>query len=165
MTKNKTLTLEELRRLLDYNPETGIFTRKISRSRLGQCGQIAGYTTPYGYRYIGIAGRYYPAHHLAWFYVYGSWPTHEIDHINGERSDNRLANLRDVTRTVNMQNLKRSRKDNTLGIFGVNVSRGRYLAQIQVNGKKIALGRFSTPEEAHATYLEAKRKYHKECTL
>jgi hypothetical protein len=97
------VTPERLREVLHYSPETGVFVRKISRGRKA-VGSVVGTTS----NIVWIDNASYRAHRLAWFYVTGAWPTHEIDHIDGDRANNRFLNLRDVTRSVNRENLKRS---------------------------------------------------------
>ena len=120
-----------------------------------------------GRLHIAFRGKRYLAHRLAWLFVYGKWPEGVIDHLNGNSLDNRISNLRDVSNTVNSQNQRKSRSDNQAGFLGVSWhSRTRkFLAQIQINGVKTHLGLFTTPEEAHAAYLAAKRKYHEGCTI
>lgn len=109
------------------------------------------------------------AHRLAWVHVHGSWPAGDIDHINGDKLDNRIANLRDVTRSVNKENMRSARGDNKVGLLGVHVRRQNttrpYVASIRVSGKLIHLGAHNTPEAAHAAYLEAKRRLHSGCTI
>jgi hypothetical protein len=93
-----------LRALLDYDPDTGVFTWRNPRTYWHKVGDVAGSVNGRGYRILGICGRYYAEHRLAWFYVHGAWPTHTIDHINRVRTDNRIANLRDVTMRENNLN-------------------------------------------------------------
>ena len=113
-----------------------------------------------------IDEREYSAHRLAWLYVHGAWPTGQIDHINGDRGDNRISNLRDVTPALNTQNQRRAARSNkSSGLLGVTANRGRWLAQISIGGKSRNLGRYATPEEAHAVYVAAKRVLHAGCTL
>jgi hypothetical protein len=163
--KEAKLTAERLRELLNYDPETGVFTWRVSRRATARPGSVAGTITPKGYRNIWIGGNY-RAHRLAWLYVHGKWPDHEIDHIDGNRANNAIANLRDVTRSVNHENLRCARSDNAHGLLGVSPSKGkRWKTSITVNGKWQHLGTFKTPEEAHAAYLEAKRRLHVGCTI
>lgn len=159
------LTAARLRELLDYNPETGLFTWAISR-RGCRKGDPTGKPHRNGYIMIGVMYRHRLAHRLAWLHTYGDWPTGEIDHINGIRSDNRIANLRDVSTAVNRQNLRAARSDNHhTGLLGVYKNHGQWSARVQVNGTQHYLGSFSTPEEAHSAYLAAKRKMHPGCTI
>jgi len=147
------LTQDLLIECFDYNQLTGWFTNRYSRGRAG-AGSRAGSETGHGYRRIIIGYNKYYEHHLAWLYIYGEWPD-EVDHINGDRSDNKISNLRLCTRTQNCFN----RKDGT-GISGL---KGAYLdprsskwfSKIQVGGQHKFLGNFDSPEEAHQAYLKA----------
>ena len=162
MTATKsTLTAESVHKILEYNPETGIFTYRISRGRGGKVGAIAGSLHSSGYIFIGR----YKAHRLAWLYVTGVWPN-EIDHINGVKHDNRWSNLRETTHSINMQNQYKVRRHNkSTGVLGVYAVGDKFQASIRTNGVLKFLGYFKTTEEAHAAYLEAKRKFHPECML
>lgn len=161
------ITADRGRELLIYDPETGVFTRRITAGKF-LAGTIAGTESAVGYIYIGIDGMPRLAHRLAWMYVHGAWPADQIDHINGNKSDNRIANLRDVSRATNMQNLKGARKDNkSSGLLGVTFNRhaGKFAAQITVEGKMRNLGLYGSPQEAHAAYLAEKRRVHHGCTI
>lgn len=151
----------ELKALLDYDPETGIFRWKVSRRGKVKPGQIAGNVQAMGYRYVPFRGRLIGAHRLAWLYVYGRWPTHDIDHINRVRDDNRIANLREATRSENMRNMIRRRSDAS-PYSGVcwDKQAGRWLACITSDGKQIHLGRYDTAEDAHAAYVQASKEVH-----
>jgi hypothetical protein len=161
------LTQIELKKLLNYDEKTGIFTRLIARNQF-KIGEIAGgLDVSTGYIRLRIAGKSYRAHRLAWLYTHGSWPIKYIDHINGDKTDNSILNLRDVTPSGNRQNQRVASKTNkTTGLIGISVySIGRYRAQISVYGKNKHLGLFDTPEEAHQAYLNAKRVLHATCTI
>jgi hypothetical protein len=101
-------------------------------------------------------------HRLAWLYVTGAWPKKHLDHINGDRADNRFCNLREADDAANNQNRKRANKCSLTGVLGVTYCKQtkRYRAVIMHNRKSIHLGRFDTPEEAHAAYVGAKRVLH-----
>lgn len=153
------ITPEKLREIVSYDPETGVFTWRKTRGR-ARAGNVAG--TPHNEGYISIValrGRYL-AHRLAWFYVHGEWPQDDIDHINGDRSDNRISNLRDVSRSENLQNVATARKSSTHGFIGASRQGGRWKARIKLNGKETHLGLFDTPEEASEAYLRAKAEMH-----
>ena len=166
MSKQDKITAAFLRELFHYDPETGVFTRLVTRQGQGaRAGDVAGTLKPSGYLTIWICGANHMAHRLAWLYVHGKWPTHEIDHIDGNRANNAIANLRDVTRSVNHQNLRRARSDSAHGFLGVSPFFGKWKARITVNRVFQHLGVFDTPEEAHAAYLEAKRRLHVGCTI
>lgn len=163
--KETLLTAEMVREILNYDPETGVFTWRKSIGGRSSPSAIAGRICQDGWRDIGINGPKYAAHRLAWIYMTGEWPSLYIDHINGDRLDNRFSNLRVVDNTVNIQNQRKANKRNSVGLLGVTTYKGRFIAQIGVNKKQIRLGCFSTPEEAHAAYLDAKRRLHPGCTI
>lgn len=151
----------ELWRLLDYNPDTGVFTARVRRGKR-RAGEIEGCLTPDGYVQITINGRHALAHRLAFVWMTGACP-HEVDHINGVRDDNRWANLREASRAHNMQNLGAAKRSNrTSGLLGCHLIKhtGRFAAQITVNKKVRHLGSFDTAEQAHAAYLKAKHELH-----
>ena len=154
------LTVEYLRSILNYDPETGIFTWKISNSSRAKVGAVAGSLDGNGYLRLRLQSRLYQAHRLAWFYMCGEWPKLNIDHINRNPSDNRLVNLRDVTQKQNLQNAGK-RSDNTSGHPGVSwyKQRSKWRARIKHNQKNIHLGYFSTLEEAIAARKAAERLY------
>ena len=161
------ITQTELKQQLHYNPDTGIFTRLVAKCRRFKAGDIAGCLSPNGYILIGINGKLYRAHRLAWLYVYGKFPKDQIDHINGIKSDNRIANLRESTHAENMQNEIKPRSNNTSGYLGVSwdKNRGNFVTSISINGKNKHLGYFEIAAEAHQVYLEAKRANHEFCTI
>ena len=151
-------TAHQLREMISYDPVTGVF-KWLYNSRNTRIGQEAGYRDRYVQ--IGISGRVYTAHRLAWLYMTGEWPTADLDHINGDKHDNRWDNLREADRSENNQNLG-MRSDNKSGFKGVwwNQANRNWSAQIQHRGKRHCLGNYPTPEEAYAAYLAAKRKLH-----
>lgn len=153
-------TAEQVMELLAYEPSTGAFTWKVGRRKV-KAGDRAGKTDSDGYRVIGISGRSHKAHRLAWLVTHGKWPTGEIDHINGNRSDNRIENLRDVDRGRNARNQTRLVKPETVsGLLGVtwHKPKNRWRACIRVGGRHTFLGYFDTPEAGHAAYMAAKRE-------
>jgi hypothetical protein len=162
-----TITQSQLKDLLHYDPETGVFSNRVTRNQLAKAGTEAGFITlPQGYRCIGIKGRQYRAHRLAWLYIHGVWPAGDIDHINGITDDNRLINLRDVATAENCQNQRKTRSDSTSGLMGARrFGEGKWQSSIKVDGRYMHLGTFTTPEEAHAAYITAKRKHHPMGTL
>jgi len=156
------LTAERLRELLDYDPETGVFTRRVRRTSGG-----TGWPDKVGYLYLMVDGKTYAAHRLAWLFMTGEWPTGELDHLDGNKACNAFANLREATRQTNMQNEVRARKSNKSGLMGVHFrkDRGKWVSAIRINGRARRLGQFDSPEEAHAAYVEAKRIHHAGFTL
>lgn len=165
------ISVARLRELLNFCPDTGVFTWRFSRKgRKGLAGAQAGTVDRKGYRYICLDRNKAGAHRLAWLYVHGTLPSDEIDHINGCRDDNRILNLRLATPTLNRENLHTAKKQNkSSGLLGVSRCLGnkdsRFRARITVGGKEILLGRFDTADEAHAAYLAAKREHHIGCTI
>jgi HNH endonuclease len=149
------MTQKQLKQALDYNPQTGIFTWKAGVSRKCPAGTIAGTPSFYGYIHICIAGKKHYAHRLAWLYIYGEFPKDAIDHVNRNKSDNRLGNLRPGNKSLNSANAK-GRRDGLKGAFR---NRRRWMGMITVNGKKKYLGNFLTEQEAHAAYAEAAKKH------
>ena len=160
---SRDLTAETLREYLSYDPETGVFTRIKSTTRPDRVGAVAGALDRQGHVQIRVLGTLHMAHRLAWLYTYGAWPTETIDHINGIKTDNRIANLRNVSQQLNNQNQIKSRGPS--GYLGVSKYRDKWRAQIRLSGVSIHIGYFYTPEEAHAAYVEAKRKLHAGCTI
>jgi HNH endonuclease/AP2 domain len=145
---------EDLNKELTYNPETGQFFWK----------KEAGTITGHGYRYIRVNGKMMLAHRMAWLMAYGEDPEGKlIDHINGNRLDNRIENLRLATYSQNSANAKRHSR-NTSGLKGASkVVRkgkwtGRWQSSITVDNKQVHLGSFGTKEQAHAAYMVAARK-------
>lgn len=161
------LTAQRLREILHYAPDTGIFTWLISPKRAIHTGCRAGGIDCRGYRTISIKRTRYFEHRLAWLYTHGIWPQQSIDHIDGNKSNNRIENLRDASDNINHQNLRRAKKDNRSGFLGVTSEKRPtpYRAHISVNGKRHYLGSFMTPEAAHEAYLAAKRRLHPGNTL
>lgn len=151
--------------VLSYDPDTGLFTRKIGWHRFS-AGSIAGALHPNGYVYISINGTRTGAHRLAWLYVEGTLPDCSIDHLNGVRSDNRIANLREASVTLNAENQRRPHSNNKSGFLGVSRNtQGSWSARIRVKGKLIQIGSFPDPEAAHSAYLNAKRLLHEGCSI
>lgn len=146
------ITQYRLKSLLTYDPDTGIFMRKGKRS---------GYNHHSGYRYVGIDGEKIIEHRLAWFYVYGVWPVADLDHINRNRSDNRIANLREANRATNCQNqpIRKSNKSGITGVYYHKVS-GKWAASISVDKRQIHLGVYDTMQEAAEIRRKAELTYY-----
>lgn len=144
-----------LREWFTYEPESGALTWAVNRQK-ALAGTLAGSVDPKGYRHVGILGRYYLVHRVCWAIHYGEWPRSFLDHINGEPSDNRISNLRLVTRQQNCMNQKLLSTNKT-GLKGVHLHRvtGKYAAKICYQGRPKHLGLFTDPLEAHEVYCLA----------
>ena len=159
---------ELLKAILSYDPETGLFIWKIDPPRgKSHKGCVAGSVAGNGYRQIKISGKVYAQHRLAFLYVYGRVPIDEIDHINGNKQDNRIVNLREASSSLNKQNRHIPSSNNFSGILGASLDkrRGYYVANISVDGKQKYLGSFKTAEDANKAYIDAKRIFHPGCTI
>jgi hypothetical protein len=153
------LTQERLKELLDYDEKTGVFTWKAD-GRRHVAGSIAGHEKPNGYLHLWIESKKYHAHRLAWLYVHGNMPKHQIDHINHNRADNRIVNLRDVSPLENQRNAS-LRNDNSSGVCGVcfDKTRNKWISRIKLEGKRKNLGRFHDFFAAVCARKSAEVKY------
>lgn len=145
--------------MLCYDPITGAFTWNVNKGP-AKMGSVAGWTR-LGYCGVYIDGKNYQSHRLAWFYTYGEWPAKHLDHINGVRSDNRIANLREATASENQQNQNKS-VSNKSGYPGVSWNRrsGKWQVHIMVNRKSIYLGSYVDIYDAVKARADGKRKHH-----
>ena len=166
------LTAERLREIVTYDLLTGVFKwnedpRATKRVNSRRSGKTAGSPHSAGYLTLRICGKNLFAHRLAWLYVHGEHPRGVIDHINGNVKDNRIANLRDTTMAINLQNSREASRNNKSGMLGVHRRKrdGKYMAEINILKTRIRLGPFDTAEAAHNAYVEAKRKHHPGCTI
>ena len=148
------LTPQKLRQLLDYNPETGVFVWKKTLSSKKINGNPAGKINSRGYHSIKINRKDYLAHRLAWLFVYDEFPKKFIDHINGNRLDNRICNLRNADYLVNARNRTTAKGFSKYG--------NKFRARIIVNNKFINLGTFDSEQEANLAFISAKNKYYPE---
>jgi hypothetical protein len=153
--------------VLKYAPDTGYFHWKVDVARSVPAGSIAGTLSSQNRIRIAYNGKTYYAHRLAWLFTHGKWPDGVVDHIDGDPSNNKIDNLRDVSVVVNGQNRKGSQNNNHTGLLGVGWHKqaGKFQSRIKIGNKLIWLGLFLTAEEAHTAYLKAKRKYHEGCTI
>ena len=149
----------DIKKYLRYDAETGKIFWKLNKDS-AKAGNEAGWGGIEHYHRLEINGKRYYAHRIAWLLTYGSWPEYHIDHINGNKKDNRLTNLRDVSITENARN-KKIYKNNTSGTIGVcfDKSKQGYVANITINGKYKNLGLFKNKEEAIAARAAANIKY------
>jgi hypothetical protein len=143
------LTQAELKKLLIYDPDTGVFVNRITRNPRAPIGAIAGTDHPDGYRHMKIDRKCYLSHRLAWLYIYGEWPKKQLDHINGDRKDNRIENLRLVCNKQNSEN-QTLHVNNTSGYRGVtwDKSAQKWMAQIRHNNVRKFIGRYESLKEA-----------------
>jgi hypothetical protein len=158
------LTSDRANELLTYDKETG---RVFRNKQHGLVGPIGCRNKRKGYLSSYVDGKPYQLHRVIWLMVYGSWPSDQIDHINGIPDDNRLCNLREATNALNAQNKRKPARRNKSGLLGVSwlPRANKWRAQVQVDGKPLYLGLFSNKHEAHQEYLNAKRHYHAGCTI
>lgn len=177
MAEREIHTVWYVRQALDYDPHSGEFswrprplehfpdTRAWRIWNTRYAGKKTGCNS-HGYRILVIGNKHYPAHRVAWCWMTGSWPKDQIDHINGVRSDNRWANLREATSAENHQN-RSIVSNNSSGILGVswNTRERMWAAQIHVEGKVRFLGYFHERESAKEKYLKAKSELHVFCPV
>lgn len=171
MTK-KLPTFEIASELLYYDANTGKLFWRVKRTCgrgrvFAEAGTEAGsIDISTGYSRISINYAHCYAHRLAWLLTHKVWPSGDIDHINGDRADNRIVNLRDVPHRINLQNRRKAQKNSASGVIGVHkVPSGRWKAIIQAPTGKIHIGTFDTLEQASEARLAAQRKFHDGCTI
>lgn len=159
-TKDQQISQDELKNLLKYDPTTGIFTWIKCANKNIRVGDVAGTDDKKGYRLIYVKGVLYKAHRLAWLYMYGVFPNNVIDHINQNKGDNRIENLRDCTHSENLQNSKIDKR-NKHGHKGINFFYGKWRATIAINKKSKHLGLFEKIEDAINARKKAENDLHK----
>ncbi len=160
LSKEQALTATRLREILDYDPDTGIFLWKIKASSKRPIGSRAGSVTSHGYRRIMINGLLYGEHRLAFLWQTGNFPQLDIDHINGDRQDNRWLNLREATPVQNCANsaLPKSNKSGHKGVWW-NRQRGKWQAMLNACGVRVHLGLFKDRHDACAAYRRADMEF------
>lgn len=152
------ITQDRLKSLLTYDPDKGEFFWRVNRTGGTKAGDRAGSFDTERYLVMRVDGRYYRGHRLVWLYVHGQWPTHHLDHINGDPSDNRLANLREATPAQNGMNRRKDirNKSGRTGVTWCATSK-KWRADIGQNGRVSHLGRFNTLEAAILARDKAER--------
>ncbi len=172
--------LDTFKTILEYNKNNGTFTwktklrehfnsdtgMKIANSRCE--GKLAGtIEKPSGYHCVRLLGKQYKIYRLVWLFEHGNWPDKDIDHIDGNKNNNHISNLREASHAENMQNIIKAQKNNKTGFLGVTKCKitGSYISQIGINGKTKRIGCFKTPEDAHEAYVNEKRLLHQFGTL
>jgi hypothetical protein len=160
--KQRNLTQQQVMAQVEYDPMTGIVTYKRSTLRI-KPGMLATRTDAAGYVTVQLAEAQVRAHQIAYMCMTGEWPASDIDHINGEKADNRWRNLRDVPHAVNNQNSHKPQSNNRLQVRGVGRhGKNGYRAAIQAFGKRVNLGTFPTLDGARQAYLDARQVLHAE---
>lgn len=158
-TKPPDFEPELLDEYFTYNEENGNLYRKQTRGGK-RAGTLAGYIRSDGYTYVRVNGRQYLGHLLVWYMINRTWPTHQLDHINGNKADNRIQNLRDVPQSLNQLNKSKANPASTSGLIGAHKNNGitnPWKSRITMpDGTRKSLGTFKTAEEASAAYLAAR---------
>lgn len=162
-----TISAEEVRKLLDYDPNSGVLAWKYRPNLRGRAktwnkryaGAMITSVNGHGYVQLSIYKRKYEAHRIAWLWFYGKMPSKGIDHINGNKTDNRIANLREASVAQNQWNRRKPKKFGLRGAI-FHALAGRWTSHIMINGISIYLGLFNTELEAHTAYKNASTKYH-----
>lgn len=155
----KYVNLELLKEFYLYNYDTGAFYHAKDRLFV-RAGTIAGSKDGNGYMTLTVSGKKIKSHRAAWFLTYGYLPEKFIDHIDGNRTNNAILNLRLVDRVQNAQNMRKAKSNSPSGLIGAFRHKHKWRSQIVVNKKTINLGCFNTAEEAHQAYIKAKRSMH-----
>lgn len=157
------LTQTELKELLAYDADKGVFYWKVHRRPQSPVGSVAGWKSGKNALRIELKGKNYLIHRLAWFYVHGTWPI-QIDHRNGDRSDNRLCNLREANNSENQANMS-AKSNNTTGHRGISLRRKTYIVQLYktANGQKKKVSRrFNNLESAIQFSVQQSKQLHGE---
>lgn len=154
------ITQKELKELLRYNPDTGVFTWINNMNQKAMSGDVAGHIESNGYSRVMVNQKRYMTHRLAWFYMTGKWPKNEIDHIDHNPSNNAFFNLREATPSANKRNKSKS-KNNTSGVTGVYWAKlqSKWFAQIKLNNKSTCFGYFTDKFEAICARKSAENKH------
>lgn len=158
------LSAERVRYLFDYDKDRGVLVVRVSNSNRSTVGKVPSCNSS-GYVRIRVDTILYKRSRVIWLHQTGRWPINHIDHINGNRSDDRIENLRDVSRKTNQQNMRKAYSTSSTGLIGSHAHGQKYRAEISLNGKNVHLGVFETAINAHEAYVKAKREFHGGCTI
>lgn len=153
-----------LRELFDYDAVTGVLTRRIDHGST-KAGDVCGCRMSDGRLCVRVDGTLYLVSRVVWAHYHGAWPKGLVDHRSGVKDQNWIDNLRDVAHVVNQQNLRKALKGSKTGLLGASPHGSGFRAEIRVHGVKRNLGSYRTAEEAHAVYVDAKRRLHEGCTI
>lgn len=158
-----TLLPDDLAKMFIYWPDTGDLIWNVQKGR-ARVGDIAGTPDGKGRLRIEISGKTYMVHHICFALFHGKWPSEQVDHINQNKTDNRITNLREASNAENSRNRKRAA--GKAGYKGVTLHKGKYISRIMMDGKVHNLGSFDCPKEAHEAYCKAAEELHGEfsCT-
>ncbi len=160
MKKTDAISAKRVRELFDYEPHSGhLLWRKPTNKRF-RPGSIVGSPTKNGYLRTSVDDVDCYVHRLIWLHQTGAWPKADVDHVNGDRRDNRWENLRAATRAQNQENQAKAKAHNQTGLLGAHKHRKRFASEIKIEGVRVRLGLFDTAEAAHQAYLAAKAKGH-----
>lgn len=160
------LSVDYLKERINYNQDVGSFTWS-ENSDVRFALKTAGYVNDKGYLVVSVHGTRYYAHRLAWAITHGYFPKFMIDHIDGNKLNNKISNLREVTASQNQWNQIKPNSRSKTGYLGVSIDLAsqKYVASIRKNKKKIHIGRFECAIDAHNAYLKMKREIHDTCTI
>ncbi|AUR97566.1 AP2/ERF domain protein [Vibrio phage 1.242.O._10N.261.54.B2] len=165
MTNRIQIDIDHIKEHVNYNRDTGVLTWRKNFFKTKVDSEV-GSVSNLGYRKFGLSGTTYLSHRVVWAIHYSEQPPEIIDHINGNRLDNRIANLRSSDHTENAENQRKAMRSNkTSKYLGVSKFKGRWRARIKARGKYIFLGYHETEEQARDAYLDAKRRLHAGCEI
>lgn len=161
------ITIKQVRDALHYDYKTGEIRWKNPPHERIKFASLAGCFNHHGYLRIRLFGEQFQAHRIAWALYYGKWPNNDLDHIDGNRGNNKIRNLRLASKSINSQNLRKPLRNNHSGFLGVVPSGRKWMAKIRLpnGGKQMVIGRYITAQEAHEAYRRVKRRLHDGCTI